>query len=45
MDAGRIVVEPVEMPEYDLDDLIARITKSNRHAEIDFGTPVGKEIW
>lgn len=45
MDAGRIVVEPVEMPEYDLKDLVSRITKSNRHAEIDFGAPVGKEIW
>ena len=45
MEAGRIVVEPVEMPEYNLEDLVARITKRNRHAEIDFGAPVGKEIW
>lgn len=33
-----------EMPEYDLDELVAAITLENRHEEIDFGPPVGKEL-
>ena len=31
--------------ELTLDDLIANITPENRHAAIDWGPPVGKEIW
>ena len=30
--------------ELTLDDLIANITPENRHAAIDWGPPVGKEI-
>jgi antitoxin MazE len=41
---GRIVVEPVRAPVYDLKTLVAGITKENRHDEIDFGGPMGKEI-
>jgi len=41
---GRIVIDPVRPAEYRLDDLIAGITDANRHDEIDFGRPVGKEI-
>ena len=40
---GRIIVEPIRSHEYDLADLIAGITDENRHEEIDFGRPVGKE--
>lgn len=40
---GRIVVEPIRPVEYDLATLIAGITDDNRHEEIDFGPPVGKE--
>ena len=40
---GRIIVEPIRSQEYDLADLIAGITDENRHEEIDFGRPVGKE--
>jgi antitoxin MazE len=42
---GRIVIEPVRMPPFDLDKLIAGITDENRHTEIDFGGPVGNEIF
>lgn len=41
---GRIIVEPVIERIYDLDDLLSRVTKQNIHAEIDTGTPVGKEV-
>lgn len=40
---GRIVIEPIERPEHDLDELVSRITPENRHAEIDLGRPVGRE--
>jgi antitoxin MazE len=30
---------------YTLDELVAGITPENRHEEIDFGPPVGKEVW
>jgi len=42
-DAGRIVIDPVRPHDYDLDDLVARITPQNVHAEIGFGPPVGRE--
>ena len=42
---GRVVIEPVTTPVYDLDELLAAITPDNLHEEIDFGPPVGKEVW
>lgn len=42
---GKIIVEPISEPTYNLDDLLARVTKRNIHAEIDTGAPVGKEVW
>ena len=41
---GRIIIDPVRAPAYDLATLVAGITDENRHAEIDFSGPVGKEI-
>jgi antitoxin MazE len=41
---GRIVLEPAAR-EYRLDELVAGITKKNRHGEADFGSPVGREAW
>lgn len=40
---GRVIIEPVA-PEFTLDALVAEITTKNRHEEIDFGVPVGREI-
>jgi antitoxin MazE len=40
---GRIVVEPIRPAECDLATLIAGIADENRHEEIDFGRPVGRE--
>jgi hypothetical protein len=28
-----------------LQELLEQVTPENRHAEVDFGRPVGKEIW
>jgi antitoxin MazE len=42
---GRIVIEPVQRVEYDLKDLLDDINADNLHKPIDFGAPLGKEIW
>jgi antitoxin MazE len=41
---GKIVVKRVHSKDYDLDDLIDRITTENLHEAIDFGPSQGKEI-
>lgn len=40
---GRIVIQPSEKVEYDLDALINGIHATNVHEEVDFGSPVGRE--
>lgn len=40
---GRIVIEPSDRVEYDLDALLDGINAQNTHAEASFGAPVGKE--
>lgn len=42
---GRIVIEPVRKKKYELNALLERITSKNQHRAIDFGAPVGKEVW
>jgi antitoxin MazE len=44
-EAGRIVIEPMRQKTYDLADLIAGITPKNQPESVDFGSPLGKEIW
>ena len=44
LDNGRMIVEAKEQ-DYSLEELLARVTKNNLHSEIDFGAPVGKEVW
>jgi antitoxin MazE len=45
LEEGRLVVTPLQHPEYRLDDLLARITPDNLHDEIDTGGAVGREAW
>jgi antitoxin MazE len=44
-ESGRIIIEPVLRKEYDLDELVKRMTPGNRHEELDFGGLSGKEVW
>ena len=44
-ESGRIIIEPIQQPEFDLESLIAGITSQNLHEKADFGMPVGKEAW
>lgn len=46
---GKLVIE-IARPRrrkrrYTLDELVAGITPDNRHEEIDWGPPVGNEVW
>ena len=41
---GRLIVTPLQR-KYDLAQLVAGITVENRHAETDWGPPVGHEAW
>jgi len=45
IDEGRLILTPVKKPKYTLDELLAQISPENRHNEIDFGAPTGKEEW
>jgi antitoxin MazE len=44
-EAGRVIIEPVKVPVYDLDQLLDRMTPDTFHEEADFGPPVGQEAW
>ncbi len=40
---GRIIIQPCQKIEYDLDSLIKGINAKNSHIEADFELPLGKE--
>ena len=44
-EGGRIVIEPVRAPAYELDELLDRMTPETFPDEVDFGPPVGGEVW
>ncbi|HET6515411.1 MAG TPA: AbrB/MazE/SpoVT family DNA-binding domain-containing protein [Thermodesulfovibrionales bacterium] len=39
-----IIIKPLGKKEYSLKELVKGITAQNRHHEIDFGHPVGREL-
>lgn len=43
----RIILEPVDKPrqKYDLKKLVAKMPKNYKAKELDWGRPVGKEVW
>jgi antitoxin MazE len=44
-EGGRIVIEPLRAQTFDLDQLLAAMTPETFPDEVDFGPPVGGEIW
>lgn len=44
-EGGRIVIERPARKVVDLKALVDAITPENRHEEIDWGPPQGKEVW
>ena len=44
-DKNQIVIKPRKEKEYSLTELTDKITPENIHKEVNWGKPVGKEIW
>lgn len=44
-EGGRIIIEPIAAPNYDLDDLIAAMAPETFPEAVDFGPEVGGEAW
>lgn len=42
---GRVVATPIRKEKLSLKQLLARVDKKNIHMDVDFGSPVGREIW
>jgi antitoxin MazE len=43
--SGKLVVVAIEEPQLSLEHLVAKITPSNRHAEVETGKAAGNEVW
>lgn len=39
------IIQPKKHKKVSLDELVAAITPDNIHKEVDWGKPVGKEVW
>ncbi len=44
-DGFMATIRPKKGKKQSLQDLVSAITPDNRHQEVDWGEPVGKEIW
>ena len=44
VEGNKIVLAPTK-PKYQLDKLLEGITPDMQHSEIDWGEPVGEEVW
>lgn len=42
---GRVIIQPIATPAYQLDALLAAMTPETFHDYVDFGPPVGGEAW
>jgi len=42
---GRLVIEPERKPRLTLKDVLKGFGPSDRHGEVGWGKPVGKEVW
>jgi antitoxin MazE len=42
---GKVIATPVSKKKLSLKQLLAKVNKKTLHDEINFGSPVGREIW
>ena len=42
---GKIVVVPLKKSKVNLSELLSRVTKKNKHHEVDMGASKGLEAW
>lgn len=45
IEEGKLIIAPVEPEVYALEELLAGVTPENIHGEVDWGEPVGNEVW
>ena len=45
LEDGKIIIEPVRLVEETLAQMLERMTPDTFHDDIDFGPPVGNEVW
>ncbi len=44
-EGGRIIIEPIKAPVFDLDQLLDQMTPETFPDDADFGADVGQELW
>jgi antitoxin MazE len=42
---GCLVIQPVTVPAYDLDEMLNKMTADTFHDDVEFGAPIGDEVW
>ncbi|PJG46782.1 PbsX family transcriptional regulator [Sphingobium sp. LB126] len=42
---GRVIIEPITAPAFTLEELLAGMKPENFPEDVDFGPPVGNEVW
>ena len=42
---GRVIIEPITAPAFTLEGLLAGMKPENFPEDVDFGPPVGNEVW
>ena len=45
VEGSRLIVTPVKRRKYMLSELLDGMSEDNLHSEIDWGKPMGREIW
>lgn len=45
VEGDRLVITPVRSKKYTLFELLDGMSEENLHSEIDWGEPMGREIW
>jgi antitoxin MazE len=44
-EGGRIVIEPIKPPVFELEQMLDQMNPETFHDEIGSGPPVGQEVW
>ena len=42
---GKVIATPVKKNKQSLQQMLAKVSRKNLHAEIESGAPVGREAW
>jgi antitoxin MazE len=42
---GKVIATPVKKNKQSLQQMLAKVSRKNLHAEVESGAPVGREVW